>query len=331
MPSKAIVEPTFQSEVKMYSQLKIDNENGIIFSSSITPISGSANIELKNKLEYYEILISDKNSNEILRKSLKSDESNSSLETSFTWDLKSKSNSYVKSGCYTVSLIDTSNELEKIECCSLKCRVVDTRNILSITRSLKHSHMTTNNQALLSVYSEIIEDIEYLILERLRNNRFEEPYFVACITASFVQEIADDIQDQTRSHFLDRIAEFQSKHPMSEEQMRTARLGLWTIFDFLVNYMSDLEDHARANAMAKCGQGHLTQNDKAQIVSSLVLGIYPHCKIIFPKNVIGSIIGKIFESMIKFGIKYLCTRHINKSISISETLPLGNPCDVVIR
>jgi len=271
----------------MHCPLKINNNHGLIFSYSITPISGTVNIELKNKLSSYAILISDKHSNEILRKSLRSDESNALLETLFTWDLKSKSNAYVASGCYIISLIDTSNELKEIECCSIECKVADTRNILSITRSLKRSHTFTPNasQTLLSIYSNIIEDIQGIILERLRNNLFEEPYFVACITACFIQEIADDIQDQSKSYFLDLIAEFQSKHSMSEQRVKTARLSSWTLFDFLINYMSDMEDHVRANAMAKCGQRHLTQNDKAQMVSSLVLGIYPHCKtIIFSKK-----------------------------------------------
>jgi len=318
----------------MHCPVKIDNNHGLIFSSSITPISGTVNIELKNKLSSYAIVILDKHSNEILRKSLRSDESNALLETSFTWDLKSKSNAYVASGCYIISFIDTSNELKEIECCSIECKVADTRNILSITRSLKRSHTFTPNasQTLLSIYSDIIEDIQGIILERLENNLFEEPYFVACITACFIQEIADDIQNQSKSHFLDLIAKFQSKHSMSEQQVKTERLSLWTLFDFLINYMSDMEDHVRANAMARCGQRHLTQNDKAQIVSSLVLGIYPHCKtIIFPKNVIGGIVEKIIEGMIKFGIKYVSTKHVNKSISICQTLPLGNSCDVVIR
>jgi len=309
----------------MHCPLKIDNNHGLIFSSSITPISGTVNIELKNKLSSYEILILDKHSNEILRKSLRS-ESNTFLETSFTWDLKSRFDSYVESGCYIISLIDKSNEIKEIECCSIECKVADTRNILPITRSLKRS------QTLLSIYSDIIEDIQGIILERLKNNRFEEPYFVACITACFIQEIADDIQNESKSHFLDLIAEFQSKHSISEQQVKTARLSLWALFDFLINYMSDMEDHVRANAMAKCGQSHLTQNDKAEIVSSLVLGIYPHCRtIVFPKNVIGSIVEKIIEGIIKLGIKYVSTKHVNKSISICQTLPLGNSCDVVIR
>ena len=318
----------------MYCPLKIDNNHGLIFSSSITPISGTVNIELKNKLSSYEILILDKHSNEILRKSLRPDESNTLFDTSFTWDLKSKSNSYVKSGCYIISLIDTSNELKEIECCSIECKVVDTRNILSITRSLKRFHTFTSNspQTLFSIYFDIIEDIQGIILERLKNNRFEEPYFVACITACFVQEMADDIQNQSKSHILDLIAEFQSKNSMPEQQAKAARLSLWALFDFLINYMSDMEDYVRANAMAKCGQCHLTQNNKVQIVSSLVLAIYPHCKtIIFPKNVIGSTVEKIIEGMIKFGIKYVSTKHVNKSISICQTLPLGNSCNVVIR
>ena len=306
----------------MHCPLKIDNNQGLIFSSSITPISGT--VDLKNNLDYYEILISDVNSNEILRKSLRLDEPDA--KTSFIWDLKSKSDSYVKSGCYVISLIDTSKE---IECCSIECKVVDTRNILPITRSLKRFHTLNDPQALTSTYFGIIEDIQVEILERLKNNRFEEPYFVACITASFIQEIADDMQSQS-SRFLDLILNFQSKNPKSEQQ--TARLGLRALFDFLINYMADTEDHVRANAMAKCGQRHLTQNDKAQIVSSLVLAIYPHCKtMIFPKNAVGSIVEKVAEGIIKFGIRYVSAKHVNRSISICQTLPLGNPCDVVIR
>ena len=290
--------------------LKIDNNHGLIFSTSVIPISGTINIERGS----YEILISDRNSNEIIRRPLASDES--SVEAPFTWDLKSKSN-YVKSGCYTISLIDTAKEIKR---CSIECKVADTRNILPITRSLKHSPaFTTDTQTLSSIYFEIIEDIQAVILERLRNNRFEEPYFVACITACFIQEIADDIQNQP-SRFLDLITEFQSKH-----HVQAARLGLRELFDFLINYMADTEDHVRANAMARCGQHHLTQNDKAKIVSSLVSAIYPHCK---TKN---AILEKLIGGIIKLGIKYVSIKHVSKSISICQTLPLGNPCDVVIR
>lgn len=312
--------------VRMHCPLKIHNNQGLIFSSSATPISGTVNVESRNKIGSFEILISDKKSNEILRKSLRPDGS-VSPETSFTWDLKSKSNSYVESGCYTISLIDASEGSKIVE--SIECYVADTRNILVITRSLKRSHAVPDaSQALFSVYFGIIEDIQSEILKRLKNNLFEEPYFVACITAYFIQEIADDMQNQ-ESRFLARIAEFRSKNPMPEQQ---ARLGLRTLFDFLINYMANMEDHVRARAMAKCGQCRLTQNDRAQIVSSLVSGIYPHCKTTtFPKNAVGSMVEKIVEGIIKLGIRYVSAKHVNRSISMSQTLPLGNPCDVVIR
>ncbi len=331
--SRSVEIPKQNQKQNMHCPLKIDNNHGLIFSSSVTPISGTVNIELKNKLDSYAIIILDKNSNEVFRKSLRSDGSSSRLETSFTWDLKSRSDSFVESGCYVIRLIDASNESKEIECCSIECRVVDTRNILSIARSLKRYTFAPNaSRTLFSVYFDIIEDVQGMILERLKNNRFDEPYFVACITACFIQEIADDIQNQSKSRFLDLFVEFQSKNSVSEQQQKSARLGLWALFDFLINYMSGMEDYVRAKAMAKCGQCHLTQNDKAQIVSSLVSAIYPHCKtVIFPKNVVGGIVEKIIEGIIKFGIKYMSTRHINKSISICQTLPLGNPCDVVIR
>lgn len=310
----------------MYYPLKIDDNVGLIFPSSIRPVSGTVAIEPEDKLDSYEILVLDRNSNEILRKSLRSEESSSARTTTFTWDLKSKSNSYVKSGCYIISLIDRAKE---IECFSMECKVVDTRNILSIARSLKSSNAFTPDtpQTVLSIYFSIIGDIQVKILERLQNNRFEEPYFVASVTECFIQEIAKDIQNRP-SNFLDRIAEFQSKNSMHDQQSN-AKLNLWTLFDFLVNYMADMEDHVRANAMAKCGQRSLTRNDKAQIVSSLVLAIYPYCKtMVFPKNVIGSIIERITESIIKLGIKYVSTNHINKSISICQTLPLQNSCNI---
>lgn len=304
--------------------LVVDN-HGIILSSSIVPISCSVNVP-KDKLDSYEIRIFDGNSNGIYRQPVRSNESNA-LKTSFIWDLKSKSNSYVESGCYTISLIDISSEAKDTRVCSVKCKVIDARKILSTTRSLKFSYALAPNisQTLVSTYFDIIEDIQHVILERLESKRFEEPYFVGCITAGFIQEIFDDIQRQSKSRFLARIEKFQSKLPVSKQ---ATRLGLWGIFDFLINYMSDLEDHARANAMARCGQHHLTQNDKAQIISSLVLAIYPHCNTIsFPRNAFGSIAEKVTEGIIKLGIKFTSTKHINRSISICQTLPLENPCD----
>lgn len=84
--------------------LKIENDQGLIFPSAITPISGTVDVEPKDKR--FEIRISDRNSNEVLRKSPVS------ASRAFTWDLKSKSNSYVESGCYTVSLYDTADGSE---------------------------------------------------------------------------------------------------------------------------------------------------------------------------------------------------------------------------
>jgi hypothetical protein len=223
-------------------------------------------------------------------------------------------------------------KLKEIEFCSIDCKVADTRNILAITRSLKPSDTPNPNtpHSLISIYLDIIENIQVMILERLKNNRFEEPYFITRITEFFIQEIADDIQNQSKSHFLDKIAKFQSKNSMSGEK-KSSKLGLLALFDFLINYMSDMEDRARATAMARCGQCHLNQNDKTLIISSLVLAIYPYCKTInFPKNLAGNIIGKMVDGVIKIGIKYLCTSHVNRSISICQTLTVGNPCEVVI-
>gem|GEM_PF-7032219 len=109
---------------------------------------------------------------------------------------------------------------------------------------------------------------------------------------------------------------------MSEAQIKNAGLGLWELYDFLVNYMSDIEDLARAKAIAKCGQCHLTQSDKNQIISSLVSGIYPHCrKVALSRNIIGRAIDRVIERALKLGIRYICTKHVEQSISIAKTLP----------
>jgi hypothetical protein len=205
--------------------------------------------------------------------------------------------------------------------CAPGCNTLDT---FSIVRSLKSSSQSLG--ALFSKYLKIIEDIEKAIQQGLENNLFEDPSLVACITANFIQEIADDVRTGQASRFLDRLAEFQSDHSLSEEQIENAGLSLWELYDFLVNYMSDIEDLARANAIAKCGQCHLTQNDKNQTISSLVSGIYPHCKTMaLPRNIIGRTANRVIERALKFGIKYLCTRHFNLSISIAETLPNCDP------
>jgi hypothetical protein len=310
--------PSQQDQKQMDCPLKIDNRYGLIFPSSTKPISGTVQ---SGELGSCEILISDRNSNEILRKPVTPDQFGTLTETPFTWDLKSKSNFYVKSGCYTISLIDKSKEI-----CSIECKVADTRNILPITESLKRSRFAPDIQALILIYFDIIKDIQIAILERLENNRFEEPYFIACITAGFIEEIVDDMQNQSKSRFLDLISEFQSKHPTLE---KATGLGLRGLFDFLIKYMANAEDHVRANAMARCGQRYLTQNDKVQIVSSLVAAIYPHCLAGFPKNAVGDIGEKIIGGIIRLGIRYVSVKHVGRSISLCRTLPLGNPCDSV--
>ncbi len=316
-------------------QLKIHNNYGLILPSSIKPVYGTVNIDSRNKLDSFSIIVSDKNSNEIARIPLGPEKSNNTYQTSFRWDLRSKSSSYVESGSYTISLVvDSSNEPQLIKYCSIECKVLDARNILSTARSLRCSpsiiQQNAATQTIFSIYLDIIKDIETVILERLKDNRFEDPYLVACITAYFVQEIANDVANRTNSQFLGLIEKFASKNSISAEQMKNARIGLWALFDFVVNYMSDLEDHVRANAMARCGQRNLTRKDKAQIVSSMVLAIYPHCKtMIFPRNPIGITVEKIVEAFIKVGIKYLCTKHINRSIAICRALRPENTCDVV--
>ncbi len=317
-------------------RLRVDNNYGLIFPSSIRPICGTANIDLlRNKFSSFEIIIiSDENSNEILARipllSTKPDKSINHnhyprLQISFSWDLTSyKPNCYVKSGCYTVCLIGKLDESTEVNFDSIECKVVDTRDILAISTCLKHSHLPAldaSARKLFSYYLDIIEDIEYNILERLSENQFEDPYFIACTTLYFIQEIASDIANRPRSRFLFLIQKFASTkmvHP-SQQQESHSRFGLWTLFDFLVNYMADLEDQVRARSMAKSGQRIFIENDKAQIVSSMMSALYPYCKTMnFPKNVIGKTGEKIFEKLIKFGIRYECTKHLNRTVAICQ-------------
>jgi hypothetical protein len=311
-------------------QLKFDNSCGLIFPASIRPICGTVNIDFsKNKFNYFEIvIISDKNSNEVARIPLlhRPDKSGSDnyrrLQISFIWNLRgSKSNHYVESGCYTVSLIGKLDEAAEVNLDSIECKVVDMADIPSIIRYLKHSHLPAldvSAQRLLSYYLDIIEDIEYNILERLRENQFEDPYFIACTTLYFIQEIVSEIANRPESRFLFLIKKFASnKSRYAQQQKRSPRFNLWPLFDFLVNYMANLEDQVRARAMAKCGQSNFTESDKAQIISSMVSALYPYCKTMnFAKNVIGRAGEKIFEELLKFGIKYECTKHLNRSVAI---------------
>jgi len=193
------------------------------------------------------------------------------------------------------------------------------KDIVSITRSLRRSHTFSRDatQAVFLAYLDVIEDIEITILERIKENHFEDPDLVARITAYFIEEIAGDI-DKPASRFLALVEKFALKKPGMQ---KGEGLGLLGLGDLLVNYMADLEDHLRANAMARCGRRELTRNDRDQIVLSMTSAIYPHCKpTIFPKNTIGSAAKKIFEGVIKLGISYECTKHLNRSISIRRTL-----------
>jgi hypothetical protein len=168
-------------------RLKVDNSRGLIFPAWIRPICGTADIDFsKNKFDYFEIIIvSNENSNEVARIPLlhRPDKSVSDnyrpLQISFSWNLRgSKSNHYVEPGCYTVSLIGKLDEAAEVNLDSIKCKVVDKGDIPTIIRSLKHSHLPdldVSAQRLFSHYLDIIEDIEYNILERLRENQIEDP------------------------------------------------------------------------------------------------------------------------------------------------------------
>lgn len=299
-------------------QLWIDNKNGLIFSSSAIQISGTARFPVDNTT-CYSILILDENSVEIARIGLSPEKSETLFESSFTWDLKSRLNSYVKSGRYTISLAELSNE-ERIERCSAECRVADTRDILSTTDLLKSSQKFADPacRRVLSIYTDIIKDIEICIIEGLKDKRFDEPYFVARTTAGFVQQIYNDIENDSASQFRALIEEFVSKNPALGLKANNEKLGLWALFDFLVNYMADPEDQARATAMVKCEYRNYTANDRSIILSALVSGILPHCMTFAPPtNAINRKTSVLVERLLKVGIKYVCAKHVDKSISLS--------------
>jgi hypothetical protein len=298
-------------------QLWIDNKNGLIFSSSAIQISGTAKFPVDNTTSY-SILILDENSVEVARIGLNPEKSETLFESPFTWDLKSSSNSYVKSGRYTISLAEVSNE-ERVERCSVECLVADTREILSTTDLLKSSQRFADpiSKRVLSIYSNIIKDIEIRIIAGLKDNRFDEPYFVARTTAGFIQQIYNDIENDSASQFRPLIEEFVSKNPGLGLKANNERLGLWALFDFLVNYMADPEDHARATAMVKCEYRNYTANDRSTILSALVSGILPHCMTFPPTtNAISRKTYALVERLLKIGIKYVCAKHVDKSISI---------------
>jgi hypothetical protein len=198
--------------------------------------------------------------------------------------------------------------------------VADTREILSTTDLLKSSQRFADptTKRVLSIYADIIRGIETLIIEELKGNQFDEPYFVARTTTGFIQQIYNDIENNSASQFRPLIEEFVSKNPDLRQQANNNKgLSLWTLFDFLVNYMADPEDQARATAMVNCEYRNFTANDRSIILSALVSGILPHC-IAFggSTNVINRKAFALVECLLKIGIKYVCARHVDKSISI---------------
>lgn len=299
-------------------QLWIENKNGLIFSLSAIQISGTAKFPADNAASYL-IRIVDENSCEIARITLGPVVKSEALfESRFTWDLKSRSNSYVKSGRYTISLAEQSGE-EEIECCSVECLVADTRDILSTTDLLKSSQRFADptSKRVLSIYADIIRDIEIRIIEGLKDSRFDEPYFVARTTAGFVQQIYNDIEKDS-SRFRPLIEEFVSKNPGLRLQADN-ELGLRALFDFLVNYMADPEDQARATAMVKCDYRNFTANDRSVVLSALVSGILPHCMTFAPStNAISKRTSALIERVLRIGIRYVCAKHVDKSISICQ-------------
>ena len=89
------------------------------------------------------------------------------------------------------------------------------------------------------------------------------------------------------------------------------------LFDFLVNYMADPEDQARATAMTKCEYRNFTANDRSVILSALVSGILPYCMTFkFPNNAVGRMATVLFKRLLRIGIRLVCAKHIDKSISI---------------
>jgi hypothetical protein len=97
-------------------------------------------------------------------------------------------------------------------------------------------------------------------------------------------------------------------------------LGLGPLFDFLVNYMAEPEDQARATAMVKCEYRNFTANDRSTILFALVSGILPHC-MTFPlsNNAIGRKTAALAMRLLKVGIKYICAKHIDRSVSVCRS------------
>ena len=210
---------------------------------------------------------------------------------------------------------DILNESNQMKSCSLCC--IDTKEILCNVTFLQQTY--GHLSLLHSIYLEIIRDIQINLVERLKNKQFDEPYFVASTTAHFVREIMNDLQHLSDSDINKQITKFQLQNPEYGKHTMSSKLSMIAFYNFLVNQMSDLEDNLRANAMIKSGKICFTSHDKNQIVAALTSVIYQHLQITnFPKNMIGTFIGKLSENSFTLVIRFICVRHINKSMSIAN-------------
>ena len=198
---------------------------------------------------------------------------------------------------------------------------IDTKTILWNVTYLQQTYGPIS--PLHSVYLNIIKDIQTSLLEQLKNNQFDEPYFIASTTANFVCEIMNDFQCPSKNHINKLIAEFQLQNPKCDKQILSSNLGMRMFYNFFVNQMSNLEDNLRSVAMVKAGKTYFTSNDKNQIVLTLTSVIYRHSQnMTFPNNVIGILIGNLIKKLIRLGIEKIALKHINKSISLSNALAL---------
>ncbi len=208
-------------------------------------------------------------------------------------------------------------DLSQIQSCSESC--VDTEDILQNVEFLQKSYGSVS--LLHSFYLDTIKDIQINLIEQLKNNCFEDTSFVTNTTENFVHEIIDDLQYPSKSRISKLIAEFYIKYSECEKQIISSKLGIILYYRFIVDQMSPLEDGLRANAMIKAGKTCFTKNDKRRIISTLTSVIYQHTRVpIFSTNRIFPPLDKIFQKLIKLGIKYISYRHIDKSISISKSL-----------
>ena len=196
---------------------------------------------------------------------------------------------------------------------------IDTETILENVALLNNSY--SGNSPMHSVYLDTIKDIQISLIEQLKNDQFEDPFFVASTTANFVSEIIKDLKRSSNSHINELIEEFHKENPSCHEQIISSKLGMIMSYRFIVGQMSQFEDRLRAKAMAKAGKTCFTKNDKKRIIDTLTSVIYNHTRIpVFSKYKFGVVVEKIAEKTIKFGVRLISLIHINKSISISRTL-----------